>query len=343
MKTLAAVLVETGRPLELVDLGLPSLKSGQLIVEVEYSGVCHTQLLEARGYRGHDAYLPHCLGHEASGTVVEAGPDVQKCRAGDRVILSWMQGDGANVPGTVYDWSGQSVNAGGVTTFQRLAVVSENRLVPLPQDVGGVEGALMGCAVPTGFGAVCNAGAATPGQSVAVFGLGGIGCSALAAAHTLDAAPLVAVDVNPARLELADQFGASVTINAAEQEVEAVIKELCPGGVDLAIEATGRPAVMQQALSCVRSRGGTVVVVGNARFGETMQIDPRELNQGKRLVGTWGGDNQPDRDFPRYCQMLADGRLDLGPLVPKTYALSEINAALDDLEAGLVPRPLIKL
>jgi S-(hydroxymethyl)glutathione dehydrogenase/alcohol dehydrogenase len=343
MKTLAAILVETGRPLELADLELPVLKSGQVLVKIGYSGVCHTQLLEAAGHRGVDNYLPHCLGHEASGEVLEIGPDVNKCNQGDRVILTWMRGSGADVPGTVYRWKGRSVNAGGVTTFQEHAVVSENRLVSLPDQVGGAEGALMGCAVPTGFGAVWNSAAAQTGMSIAVFGVGGIGCAAVGAAAALDADPLIAVDVKDARLRLAETFGASNLINAMRDDPLERARELCPSGLDLAIEATGRPEVMQQALAAVRPRGGTVVIIGNAKHGERLQLDPMEFNQGKRLIGTWGGDNDPDRDFVRYCQLLIDGQLDLKPLIPKTYRLREINQALEDLEQGTVPRPIVRM
>src|SRR5438552_12174900 len=132
MKTTAAVLVELGRPLEVADLDVPALRPGQILVEVAFSGVCHTQILEARGHRGEDRFLPHCLGHEGSGTVRETGPGVSKVKPGERVILSWIKGSGADVPGTVYGWNGRKVNAGGITTFATLSVISENRLTPLP-------------------------------------------------------------------------------------------------------------------------------------------------------------------------------------------------------------------
>jgi len=131
MKTIAAVLEQLGRPLVLAELDVPALKPGQVLVEIALAGVCHTQLLECRGYRGQDPFLPHGLGHEGSGTVQEVGPGVTKCRPGDRVALSWIKGSGADVPGTVYSWNGRSVNAGGVTTFARHAVVSENRVTVL--------------------------------------------------------------------------------------------------------------------------------------------------------------------------------------------------------------------
>jgi S-(hydroxymethyl)glutathione dehydrogenase/alcohol dehydrogenase len=118
---------------------------------------------------------------------------------------------------------------------------------------------------------------------------------------------------------------------------------LCPGGVDFAVEATGRPPVMQQALASVRTQGGTAVIVGNARFGERLELDPQQLNQGKRLLGTWGGDNWPDRDYPRYGKLLAAQKLNLDPLLSRTYALGEINDALLDLEQGGAARPLIDM
>ena len=133
MKTTAAVLVELGKPLELADLEVPVLKPGRCLVEVTYSGVCHTQVGEARGHRGEDKFLPHGLGHEGSGIVREVGPGVTKVKPGDKVILSWIKGSGADVPGTVYDWNGRKVNAGGITTFATHSVISENRLTLVPE------------------------------------------------------------------------------------------------------------------------------------------------------------------------------------------------------------------
>lgn len=343
MKTIAAVLVETGRSLELAELSIPQLRPGQVLVEIAFSGVCHTQLLECRGKRGPDPYLPHCLGHEGSGTVVDVGTGVQKCGPGDRVILSWIKGAGADVPGTVYDWNGRSVNAGGVTTFARHAVVSENRITVLNSDVELPMAALIGCAVPTGMGAVWNSVDLKPGQSVAVFGTGGVGLCAVAAARLAGAAPLIAVDVSPTRLEVARTLGATDTVNASELDSVSSIVERCPGGVDFAIEASGQPKVMAQALASVRPRGGTAVIIGNAPSGGELLIDPQQLNQGKRLLGTWGGDNDPEIHFPRYCRLIAGGQLDLRPLVERTYSLTRINNALDDLESQRCTRPLIDM
>ena len=214
MKTTAAVLVEVGRPLELADLNIPAPKPGQVLVEVAFCGVCHTQILEARGHRGEDRFCPHCLGHEGSGTVRECGSGVSKVKPGDRVILSWIKGSGADVPGTVYGWNGRNVNAGGITTFATHSVISENRLTVIPDGMDMRLAALVGCAVPTGAGVVFNAAQPRPGQSLVVFGVGGIGSCAVAAANLAGCVPVIAVDVNSDKLALAKQLGASHTINA---------------------------------------------------------------------------------------------------------------------------------
>lgn len=343
MKTIAAVLVETGRPLELVELTIPAPKPGQAIVEISFSGVCHTQLLESRGLRGEDRFLPHCLGHEGSGVVLETAPGTTRVKPGDRVILSWIKGSGANVAGTVYDWNGRAVNAGAITTFQRHAVVSENRLTVVPDGLPMATAALVGCAVPTGVGVVFNTAAARPGQSLAVFGVGGVGLCAVSAAAALSCDPIIAIDLLPGKLEAARRMGATHTVDASSGDVVAAIRAICPNGLDIAIEASGRPPVMVQALTAVRPQGGAAVVLGNARFGETIAFDPQQLNQGKRLLGSWGGDSEPDRDYARYCRLLASRRIDVSPLLSTPYPLERINAALDDLEAGRAVRPLIDM
>jgi len=343
MKTTAAILTELNKPLVIDQIEIPPLKTGQVLVEILYSGVCHTQILEARGYRGADPFLPHCLGHEGSGKVLEVGAGVTKVKAGDFAILSWMKGSGLNVPGTVYDWNGQKVNAGAITTFSHHAIISENRLTPIPAAFPMQTAALLGCAVPTGLGAVFNTVHPKPGQSAVIFGAGGVGLCAVAGAALAGCAVIIAVDVLPEKLELARKMGATHTLEANQENLVGAIKEYLPHGADFAIEATGRPAVMLQAMEAVRQQGGVAVVVGNAHHGEFIQLDPRLLNAGKQLRGTWGGDNLPDEDFPRYVRLIETGKLDLQPLMAQVYPLEQINTALDDLEGGRAARPLITM
>lgn len=341
MRTLAALLVDTSQPLVLDEIEIPALKPGQVLVEISYSGVCHTQLLEARGYRGEDRFLPHCLGHEGSGIVVEVGPRVEKVKQGDKVILSWMKGAGANVPSTVYEWNGRKVNAGAITTFSQYSVISENRLTVLPKEFPMQEAALLGCAFPTGFGSVFNTAQPKPGQSIAIFGCGGIGLCAISAASVMGCVPIIAIDLLSSKLEKAKQLGATHIINAKEADVLQAIKEIGP--LDFAIEASGSPIAMNQALQAVRAQGGTAVIVGNAQHGKTLVIDPSQFNQGKKLLGTWGGDNDPDTHFHRYCNLIQFGKIRLEPFIEKKYSLAEVEKALQDLESGQAIRPLLDM
>jgi S-(hydroxymethyl)glutathione dehydrogenase/alcohol dehydrogenase len=343
MRTQSAILEKLGEPLGLWDIEIPALKPGQALVEIAYSGVCHTQLGEARGRRGEDAFLPHCLGHEASGVVVEVGSEIKKVAVGDQVIVSWIKGSGGDVPGTVYEGNGQKINAGGATTFARHAVISENRLTVIPEGVSLRDASYIGCAVPTGIGAVVNTAQPQPGQSLAVFGTGGVGLCAIMGAVLSGCAPIIAIDRIDAKLETAKKLGAHHAINVDSSDVTEELGRIVPKGLDFAIEATGVGTVMVQALASVRQQGGAAVVIGNARFGDLLDINPREFNMGKRILGTWGGDTVPDRDYPRYGNLLRYGRLDLSELQHDVYRLDQINDALDDLEAGRAIRPLIDM
>jgi len=343
VKTEAAILVETGQPLEIGRLDIPKLRSGQCLVEIAFSGVCHTQILEARGRRGDDPWVPHCLGHEASGVVLETGPDVTRVETDDRVALSWIKGTGIDSGGSTYDWDGREVNAGPVTTFQRHAVVSENRLTRLPDDLEFERAILLGCALPTGLGAVLNVAKPAPGDTAVVFGAGGVGICVVMGAVVAGCDPVIALDMLPEKLELAKKFGATHGILAGEGDPVAAIHEICPDGADVALEAIGRPDVMARALDCVRHQGGRAVIIGNAPTGSTLMVDPWQFNQGKSLLGTWGGDSDPDRDYARYAALMTEGKIDVAPLLSDPYALEDINTVLDDLQAGRLGRPLIDM
>jgi S-(hydroxymethyl)glutathione dehydrogenase/alcohol dehydrogenase len=343
MKTEAALLVQTASPLVLAEIEIPVLKPGQVLVEIAYSGACGTQVMEWRGDKGEDKWVPHCLGHEGTGVVLEAGSAVTKVKANDKVVLSWIKGSGIEAGGAVYAWDGRKVNAGGVTTFQRHAVVSENRLTLLPGDLSMEVGVLLGCAAPTGMGAMYNVLKVQPGDAVAVFGTGGIGLNALMAAALAGAMPVIGIDPNPTRRALAKIYGATHVINPSEPDVLGEIKKIVPQGVDLAVESSGVPAVMEQAINATRQQGGRAVVIGNASHGAVLSLNPGVFNQGKSLFGTWGGDSVPDRDYGRFARLLGSGRFPVRDLLSKPYSLDEADQALQELASGKVSRPLIDM
>lgn len=341
----AAVLRSLGHPLEVLSgLCWDAPRRGQVLVRLAYAGVCRSQLMEVRGRRGHDAYLPHLLGHEGSGQVVEVGPEVTKVKPGDFVVLGWIKGWGIEGGGTRYHRGADEFNAGGVTTFNEFAIVSENRLVPLGDGVLLDVAVLFGCAVPTGAGIVLNEIKPAAGSTIAIFGLGGIGLSAVMATKLFDVGDVFAVDVFEPQLELALEFGATRAINAATVDAAAEIASLTKGrGVDYSIDASGSAAVIETAFRSVRRNGGLCVFASHPAAEESIRLDPYDLISGKQIRGTWGGACNPDQDIPRLMELYALGRLPLDRLITQRYSLDMINEALGDLESGHAGRPLVEI
>jgi len=343
MKTKAAVLYEINKTLQIEELTIPDLQSGQVLVKIAYSGVCRSQLNEIRGLKGEDKYLPHTLGHEGSGTVEAIGAGVSKVEPGDRVVLTWIKASGADVSSTLYKKDdGSTVNSGAVSSFMTKALVPENRLVKISSEMPLREAALLGCAIPTGAGIIMNTAKVRPGNSVAIFGVGGIGLSSVLAADLTHATTIIAVDVFDHKLQLARRIGATHLINAREQDPLAAILKVTGGcGVDYAIEAAGQRKTMEIAFSAVRDNGGLCVLAGNLPHGEEISLDPFNLIKGKRIIGSWGGESQPDRDIPLYVDLYLAGKLRLSPLITHLYKLQDINQVMADLEKGKIGRALI--
>lgn len=343
MKTEAAVLYGQ-QDVRVEEVTLPELRPGQVLVEMAYSGVCHSQLLEVEGKRGKDPYLPHTLGHEGSGRVLEVGKGVTKVRAGDLVILTWMKGRGAEVPSTVYQGKLQPVHSGAISTFMRRTLVSENRVVPIAKNVPLLEAALFGCMIPTGAGIVFNTAKMKAGSSVAVFGVGGIGLSSVLAAKMAGADPILAVDLSERKLELAMSVGATHTLNASKGYTISALRDLLgKEGVDFAIEAAGKRDTMEQAFEATRPNGGLCILAGNLAYGERITIDPFDLIRGKRIVGTWGGETNPDLDIPKYLEWFRSDRDKVNLLATHQFPLHEVRKALDSFKSGEVGRAMLRL
>ncbi len=337
---LAAVLKQTSKPLEIMKLHPPALKRGQLLVQIAYSGLCHTQLNEIFGLKGEDKFLPHTLGHEGSGIVLEVGEGVTKVKAGDHVVLTWLKGSGLDVPSTQYQSEIGNVNSGAISTFMEKAIVSENRVVPIPKEMPLREAALLGCAIPTGAGVVKNEMQLKRGQSFALFGCGGVGLSGLLAAVQSGANPVIAVDVNEKKLERARILGATHTLDARNNPA-AAIREIC-GGVDFAFESAGRKEAMEAAYQSLKAPG-LCILAGNLPKGEKISIDPFDLICGKQIRGTWGGKSSIDADVALYADLFLKGELRLAELITHEVPLREINTLIDQLHRGEVGRGLIQL
>lgn len=341
----AAVLEQIGEPLVIhSNIKIPPLRKGQVLVELAYSGVCHSQLCEAKGERGKDPFLPHLLGHEGSGWVRAVAEGVTKVSPGERVVLGWIKGSGLDAGGTDYTSDGQVIHSGGVTTFNEYSVVSENRVTRLPDGIPLDVAVLLGCAVPTGAGIILNTIKPHEGSSIAIFGLGGIGLSALMACNLFELSQIFVIDVSDEKLELARILGATDLIQVKSMDPLSVIREKTAGaGVDFAVEATGQARIIEQAFASVKKSSGLCIFASHPALGENIQLDPYDLICGKRLQGTWGGDCDPDRDLPRFYSLYLEGKLPLEKLLSKRYRLDQVNEALADLKAQRVARPLIEI
>jgi S-(hydroxymethyl)glutathione dehydrogenase/alcohol dehydrogenase len=379
--TKAAILVAQHRPLVIDEVRLPSaLGVGQVLVRVHYSGLCGSQLGEIDGVKGDDPHLPHLLGHEGSGTVIEAGAGVRHVRPGDRVVLHWRPGAGIDAEPPVYEWQGGRLNAGWVTTFNEHAVVSENRLTPIPADFDLAQAALFGCPVTTGLGVVTRDARLTLGESIVVIGAGGVGLSVVQGAVLVSAAPIVAVDRHAAKLELARRLGARHGIRTegegdgrqetgdrsqktgdrsqktgdrrqeagdssqdAKDVARAVRAVVGSRGADVVVENTGDAAMIALAYELTAPEGRTVLV-GVPRADRPASLHTLPLHFGKTLTGSHGGSARPAEDIPRYVRLCAAGALDLAPLITDRIQLDDINAAIDRLRRGeIVGRCVIEL
>ena len=333
--TQAAILVAQQQPLVVDTIELPAeLSVGQVLVQLQVSGICGSQLGEIDGVKGADRYLPHLMGHEGFATVLEIGPGVKQVKVGDSVVLHWRPGAGIQADPPKYRWRGEPLNAGWVTTFNRHAVVSENRCTKVPADTNPDAAALFGCAITTGFGVIENNAGLRMGEAVVVFGAGGIGLNMIQAAALLSASVIIAVDLFDSRLELARQLGATHTINSSREDAEARIRELLEGQpLDVFIDNTGVPAVIEQGYRLTHGQG-RVILVGVPRQGSNVSLHTLPLHFGKVLTGSHGGESQPAQDIPRYLRLLQQGRLQIERLVSARYPLEEINTATAAMRDG---------
>ena len=330
----AAILTELHRPLAIADVSLPErLDVGQVLVKLHASGICGSQLGEIDGVKGPDPFLPHLLGHEGSGEVLAIGAGVTHVRVGERVVLHWRQGPGIESRPPQYAWNGARLNAGWVTTLNEYAVVSENRLTPIPADFGLGLAPLLGCAVTTGLGVVCNDARVQPGESLVVLGAGGVGSSVVMAAALVSAAPIVVVDRTETKLALARQLGATHALLAERFDLEARIRAIVGrAGADVVVDNTGVTTMIQLAVRLTRREGRTVLV--GVPQEPAVAVPTLPLHYGQQLIGSHGGSSRPERDIHRCIALARAGRLPLEALITHRCRLEDVNDAIGCLRRG---------
>lgn len=339
----AAILVESRKPLVIDDIALPdSLAFGQVLVKVHTSSICGAQINEIDAVKGPDKFLPHLLGHEAVATVIDTGPGVTAAKRDDTVVMHWRPGAGMQAPTAAYRWNGGKVNAGWVTTFNEYAVVSENRVTPVPASIDRRTAPLLGCAVTTALGVVNNDAAVGIGESVVVFGVGGVGLNIVQFAALVGAHPVVAVDRLDNKLEMAARFGATHLINSAnDPDVAGRIRQIVGAdGADKVIETTGVKQLIETGYE-VTAKKGRCILVGVPR--EKVEIYTLPLHFEKVLKGSEGGHSQPARDIPRLVRLAEAGKIGYDGIVTDEFPLERINQAIDLMRSGRSGRILLNI
>jgi len=225
----AAILVEQKMPLVLADIKIPKLQYGQILVKVKCSGICGSQIGEIDGLKGVDRFLPHLLGHEGAGIVLETGNGVTKVGKDDHVVMHWRKGYGVEACTPKYEWDGKTINAGWVTTFNEYAIVSENRVTQITKDIDFEIAALFGCAVTTGLGVINNNSHLKIGESIVVLGAGGVGLNVVQGANMVSAYPIIAVDIYKNKLDLAKKFGATHILNSRDANLKEEVFNILGG------------------------------------------------------------------------------------------------------------------
>jgi alcohol dehydrogenase len=373
MKVRSTILRQMGLPrpyaqsrplsVEMVDLAPPG--PGEVLVRIAAAGVCHSDLSGINGDRPRP--LPIALGHEASAVVEDVGPGVDDLKRGDHVVMSFSpvcgvcpfcaegrpalceRGAAANGAGTLLSGArrfscddGTTINHHcGVCAFSEYSVISRRSIVKIRNDIPLIEAALFGCAVMTGVGTVLNTCAVRPGQSAAVIGLGGVGLAALLGAVAAGASRIVAIDLNPAKLETARDLGATDTFLANDPDVVRLVREATNGGVDHAVEMAGSAKAFELAYAITR-RGGITATAGLPPGTTQFAFPAVQLVAEERTVkGAYMGSCVPSRDIPRYIDLYLDGKLPVNKLLSGTGPLEDINEAFDKLDRGEVIRHVI--
>ncbi|MFE3681910.1 Zn-dependent alcohol dehydrogenase [Streptomyces sp. NPDC059095] len=354
----AAVLPAVGSPLEITDIDLPAPGPGQVRVRLAAAGVCHSDLSLTNGTMR--VPVPAVLGHEGAGTVVAVGEGVTSVAPGAEVVLNWAPSCGSchpcslgevwlcvnalNGAGSVYARTadGTELHPGlNVAAFAEETVVAENCLIPLPAGIPLTEAALLGCAVLTGYGAIHHSAQVRPGETVAVFGAGGVGLATLQAARIAGAGHIIAVDVSPDKEGLAREAGATDFVVASETTAKDIRKLTGGQGTDVAVECVGRAVTIRTAWESTR-RGGRTTVVGIGGKDQQVTFNALEIfHWGRTLAGCVYGNCDPATDVPVLADHIRAGRLDLDSLVSERIALDGIPAAFDNMLAGKGGRALV--
>lgn len=341
MKTIAAILCELKKDLVIDEVEIPKLKFGQVLVEIKKTRICGSQIGEIDGVKGPDHWLPHLLGHEAGGVVLEVGEGVRTVKPQDHVVMHWRLGDGIQADPPKYLWNGRTVNAGWITTFSQYAIISENRLTSVPAGTSFETCALLADTLTTGFGLINNDAKLKIGESIVVIGCGGIGLGVILGAHLAGAHPIIAADLHNHKIETALTYGATHAINCSIENLTESVTKILEDKPDIVVDGTGNPKVIENAYELTSQRGKTILF-GVMHHEHRVRLHTLPLHFDKVLTGSVGGSSLPAIDIPRYIRMMQDGRFNPSNFITHRMPLQEINRGIGEMRQGNVIHAIIE-
>ena len=338
-----AVLEKVNKPLIIKNLKIPNLQKNQLLVKIKYSYICGTQLNEIFGAKGPDKYVPHTLGHEASGNITQVGPGIKNFKIGERVVLSWIKKKGSSSVNPFYlDKKNKKINSGLVSTFSNFTVVSKDRVYKIPANLPMDIAALFGCALPTGFGIVLNyLKKISKNDYVGIYGVGGVGIMSLIALKSLGIKNIYAIDKNKKNLNIAKKFGCKFTLTLEDFEKKILNKFINKKNIKYNFEMSGNKMMMEAAIRNL-SNNGSMIFAGNTKKGDFIKLNPYDLIFGKKIFGFSGNDVSLEKNFKNYIKIIKKINFKQISNIFSIYKFKNINEAILDFKKGTVLRPLIK-
>ena len=348
LKFKSAILYKQKHNLKIQDIVYKDeLSKGQILVKIIYSGICGSQIGERNGVKGKDKFLPHLLGHEATGIVVKVGPKVKLFKKKDKVILHWRESKGISSQNPRYFYKNKIINAGKVTTFNEYAVVSENRLTKIPKGLSLKNAVIFGCAATTGYGAVNYDAKINKKNSILIFGSGGIGLHVLISCLNKKVKNVIVVDKFKKKLTNANSFGNIKQIVYRNQDRKKMMKEiyrlnnnLLP---DVVIDTTGNTKIIELCYQLLNKKG-KLLLLGVQKYKEKVRIATLPILLGKKIIGSSGGSCLPFRDIPKIFKEYKKNNIKFNKFYNRVFPLSKINEAIKKMSNGeLAERVLIKL
>lgn len=335
----AAVLVSNNEPLEISQIIYPVIGPDQLLIKIKYSGICRSQLMEVDGKRGVDKWIPHTLGHEAVGIVQEVGSQVVGFEIGEKVILSWLSDKKAQAPGYIYESvNGRKINSGPISTFGEITVVHKSRVHKVQGNFNDELLSLFGCALLTGAGMAIKYFDPLKHKRVLVLGFGGIGSAAAIALEIFQSVELTVLETSHERVGMAKSLGFKNSFHITNEDKDKLKENF--GSFDLCIESGGTVESIELGFSLIGS-DGTIVFASHPPLGEIIRIDPFELINGKKIIGSWGGDLDTQIAVETVSMHLSKSKLPLDLLVGKHFPLEKVNEALEHLRLSKSGRALL--